>query len=355
MQVSPISLSTNSAEHGNLAGTNDSEFVWHTRALPDQVPHPLVARRFSDEVLLGLCQENKSISSVWGYDAAGLVLADAVAASPEHYLSRAEANILRANRPLLRELLCRSNGVVEITNGRCATSSLLLSAMDRPACYAAVNISPEVLERSANIIRSSFPEIVCRSQLADIRQPMSLSDPTDDYASLVAYFPGSSIASMMPLESVMCMQRIRQLLGQEGLLVVAQDTSRTPDVVLPAYDDASGACAAFNRNILTRINRELGGSFDPASFRHEARFNHRLGRVETHLVSGVSQWVEVSDRAIHFEMGESIHTGNAYKYAVDDFLALAQSAGWNNLHTWTDRDSCFAVHVLSANRQCTSL
>jgi uncharacterized SAM-dependent methyltransferase len=120
-------------------------------------------------------------------------------------------------------------------------------------------------------------------------------------------------------------------------------------MLLPAYNDTQGLSAALNRNVLARINREAEGTFDLAGFRHEASFNARLGRVELHLISAISHWAGVSDRAVHFLSGESILTEIAYKYEVDDFLTLARSAGWHSLHAWTDRESRYAVHVLAAN------
>ena len=348
MQASPVFSRPDSSITQGLA---DSEFVWHTRELPGTETNPVIARRFSDEVLVGLCQTAKEISPIWRYDEAGAALAEEVSARPEYYLARKEADILKMNRPLLREVLCHASGVIEIGNGRNTTTSLLLDAMDQPSSYVPINISSAVLQQSVSIMRNCFPEMECLPHHADYRMPMTLPANAGERGQLVAYCPGSSIASLMPLESVVCMQRIRQLLGPDGVLIIGQDTTRIPNVLLPAYDDAGGVSAAFNRNVLARINNELAGSFDLALFHHEARFNHRLGRIETHLISTASQWVEISDRAVHFEAGESIHTGNAYKYPAEEFLALAQSAGWNSLHTWTDRDSRFAVHVLSASPQ----
>lgn len=346
MQAAPVILPSNAAANQEIG---EGQFVWHTRELPQSPADSLMAGRFADEVLPGLCQETKSIPSIWRYDAPGLALTEALHARPEYYLARKEAEILRLNRPLLREVLCHASGVIEIANGRSTTTSLLLDAMDRPSAYVPINISAEALQQSVSIVRNCFGEVECLPQHADYRQPLSLP-ATPDHERLVAFCSGSSIASLMPLESVVCLQRIRQMLGTDGVLIVGQDITRRPDVLLPAYDDAQGAMAALNRNILARINRELDASFDVESFRHEARFNHRLGRVETHLVSTASQWVEVSDRAIHIKAGEAIHTDNAYKYEADEFLALAQGAGWNKLHTWIDHDMRYAVHVLHATR-----
>ncbi|MDB5802407.1 MAG: dimethylhistidine N-methyltransferase [Rhodocyclales bacterium] len=334
---------------------SETELVWHTRELPNTTVNPVIARQFSDEVLGGLCRPAKAIPATWLYDVKGSALFEEISAQPEYYLRRAETTILQANLPTVREIAGCGASIIEMGcnpgfnsgSNSCSNTAMLLDAL-QASSYAPINICPEVLDASVNALRQRFPDMSFLPQHADFRMPMSLPAAFSGQGRRLAFLPGSTIGSLMPLESVVCMQRIRQLLGTDGLLLLGQDTTRAPDALLPAYDDAMGASAAFNRNLLTRINRELEGSFDLSKFRHEARFNHRLGRVEMHLVSGQSQWVEVSDRAVHFETGESIHTQNSYKYSVDEFLALSQSAGWSSLHVWVDHDSRFAVHLLSA-------
>jgi L-histidine N-alpha-methyltransferase len=330
----------------------DSEFVWHTRELPNTAINPVIARRFSDEVLGGLCRPAKSIPATWLYDAQGSALFQALSARPEYYLGRAETSILQQHLQYVREYAGDSTCVIEIGSGAGNDKTAMLLDALQPASYVPIDISSEALDASVDALRKRFQAIEYQPQHADFRMPMNLpialTEQGRHASRRIAFMPGSTIGSLLPLESVVCMQRIRQMVGTDGLLLIGQDTTRTPSVLLPAHDDAKGIAAAFNRNLLTRINRELEGTFDLAKFRHEARFNHRLGRVEMHLVSGQSQWVEVSDRAVHFEAGESIQTENAYKYSVEEFLALSQSAGWTSLQVWADRDSRFAVHLLSA-------
>ncbi|MDB5814693.1 MAG: dimethylhistidine N-methyltransferase [Rhodocyclales bacterium] len=344
MNVSPMIAGPQSAStlpHG------ESEFVWHTRELPNTTINPVIARQFSDEVLGGLCRPAKSVPSTWLYDAQGLTLFNHITRQPEYYLCRNEITLLQNCLPSVRDIAGRTSSVIEIGSGSGDKTAMLLAALE-PLSYVPIDISSQVLDASVNALRARFPAMDLLPQHADFRMPMTLPAGLSDQGRRVAFFPGSTIGNLMPLESVVCMQRIRQLLGDDGLLLIGQDTTRIPSILLPAYDDARGITAAFNRNLLTRINRELEGTFDLSKFRHEARFNHRLGRVEMHLISSESQWVEVSDRAVHFEAGESIHTENSYKYSVEEFLALSQSAGWTSLHGWVDRDSRFAIHLLSA-------
>jgi L-histidine N-alpha-methyltransferase len=348
MQASPA-FPDNAAASGHDIQSAANGFPWHAHEQPGGDIHTVIAGRFQDEAVLGLCQPDKTIASIWRFDAEGLALSEKLAAQPEYHLARLEDSILRLNRPLLREILCNAKGIVEIGNGRSTSTAFLLGTMDRPSHYVPINISPEVLDQSVAALRHSFTGLESTPLHADHRMPMSFPAHIAAESPRVAFCPRSSIASLMPLESVVCMQRIRQLVGPDGLLIVGQDTTRDPSVLLPAYDDARGVYAAFNLNVLRRLNRELACTFDVLQFRHEARYNHRLQRVETHLVSTTSQWVEVSDRVVHFEAGESIHSGNAYKYTAEEFRAVAASAGWHSLHTWSDRNSRYSVHVLSAS------
>ncbi len=263
----------------------DSEFVWHTRELPDTAINPVIARRFSDEVLGGLCRPAKAIPATWLYDAQGSALFQALSARPEYYLGRAETSILQQHLQHVREYAGDSTCVIEIGSGAGNDKTAMLLDALQPTSYVPIDISSESLDASVDALRQRFQAIEYLPQHADFRMPMNLPAALSDSGRRMAFAPDSTIGSLLPLESVVCMQRIRQMVGTDGLLLVGHDTTRTPSVLLPAHDDAKGIAAAFNRNLLTRINRELEGTFDPAKFRHEARFNHRLGRVEMHLVS----------------------------------------------------------------------
>ena len=179
--------------------------------------------------------------------------------------------------------------------------------------------------------------------VADFTRPLTL--PPAGVGRRLVFFPGSTIGNFAPDEAVALLQRIGRAAGEHALLVVGADATQDPAVLLAAYDDAQGVTAEFNRNLLVRINRELRADFDLAAFRHEARHDAALRRVEMHLVSLRAQSVQVLGRRFHFEAGESIHTENSYKHGVLHLQRLASRAGWSQRAVWMDADARFALHA----------
>ncbi len=166
----------------------------------------------------------------------------------------------------------------------------------------------------------------------------------------VVFFPGSTIGNFVPEAATALLERIGQAVGPDALLVVGADATHDPKVLIPAYDDPQGVTAAFNKNLLVRMNRELGADFSLSAFRHEARYDPQQQRIEMHLVSEYSQRVTLLGRSVRFAAGESIHTENACKYGLIKFQAMARRAGWTHLQLWMDGQSRFALHVLERTR-----
>ncbi|HWU80472.1 MAG TPA: L-histidine N(alpha)-methyltransferase, partial [Caulobacter sp.] len=164
----------------------------------------------------------------------------------------------------------------------------------------------------------------------------------------VGFFPGSTIGNFAPSEAEALLRRARELLGEGSLLIVGADVAKDPAVLIPAYDDAQGVTAAFNRNVLVHINRELGGTFDPSAFAHKAVWNADESRIEMHLESTRDQIVMVGDYGFRFAAGETIHTENSYKYPAEAFEAIARRAGWTVAQRWVSEDPTFAVYALTA-------
>ena len=162
------------------------------------------------------------------------------------------------------------------------------------------------------------------------------------------FFPGSTIGNLDPPNATAFLTRAKATLGTDAKFLVGVDVRKDPAILLPAYDDAQGVTAAFNLNLLTRLNREVGAHFDPLSFRHRAAWNSVEGRIEMHLVSSREQTVLVAGEQIHFSAGETIHTENSYKHTVDSFRSIASSAGWSSDTVWTDKLSMFSLHLLVA-------
>ncbi len=321
-------------------------------AVLDWVPAraPSAWSHFGREVLAGLAQRQKRIPCTWLYDRRGSELFEQITALPEYYPARTETLILQQCAAQIAQAAGPHAGVLERGSGSSRKTPLLLAALDRPAAYAPVDISASVLDPAVRALRVRFPALPMRPQVADFTQlsqwPLSMAGG----GRRVVFFPGSTIGNFTPDAAVALLDRIGRVAGPGALLVVGADPTNDPAVLLPAYDDAAGVTAAFNRNLLVRINRELDGDFAPSAFRHVARFNAAEQRVEMHLMSEYTQRVSVLGHEFRFAMGETIHTENSYKYSLVRFRALALRAGWSQLQLWTDGASRFAVHVLERTR-----
>jgi dimethylhistidine N-methyltransferase len=296
------------------------------------------------EVLEGLGRPVKRLSPKLFYDQRGSQLFDAITELPEYYPTRTEIGILREYGSDMADLLGRDNVLIELGSGSSLKIQTLLAAL-QPSVYMPVDISKEHLLESAHALAERFPGLSIRAACADYSAPFKLPlEP--DWTDLAAFFPGSSIGNFDPEEARRLLGRVAGLLGAGGRLLIGVDLPKDPAILNAAYDDAQGITAAFNLNLLTRINRELDGHFDPDAFRHRAFFNTERSRVEMHLVSRIEQQVEVAGERFDFRVGETIHTENSYKYGIDAFHRLAGKAGFLAEKVWTDEQGLFSVHCL---------
>ncbi|HSO82569.1 L-histidine N(alpha)-methyltransferase [Thiocapsa sp.] len=296
------------------------------------------------EVLEGLGRPAKRLSPKLFYDQRGSQLFDAITELPEYYPTRTEIGILREYGSEMADLLGRDNVLIELGSGSSLKIQTLLAAL-QPSVYMPVDISKEHLLASAHALAERFPGLSIRAACADYSAPFKLPmEP--DWTDLAAFFPGSSIGNFDPDDARLLLGRVADLLGTGGRLLIGVDLPKDPAILNAAYDDAQGVTAAFNLNLLTRINRELEGNFDLDAFTHRAFFDTDLSRVEMHLVSRVEQRVEVAGSTFDFRAGETIHTENSYKYGIDPFHRLAGDAGFVAEQFWTDKQGLFSVHCL---------
>ncbi|WPL16846.1 Histidine-specific methyltransferase EgtD [Thiorhodovibrio winogradskyi] len=307
----------------------------------DDHPKPADIRA---EVLRGLALPEKRIPPKFFYDEPGSRLFDAICELPEYYPTRTEIGILRQYGGEMAELLGHDVVLIELGSGSSLKIRTLLEAL-RPRVYIPVDISREHLLRSAESLAAAFPEIEVRAACADYSRPFHLPLSEADQPR-AAFFPGSSVGNFEPADAEAFLRRVGDFLGPGGHLLIGVDLRKSEDILHSAYNDAAGVTAAFNLNLLTRINRELEGSFDPAAFHHSAFFNPHDSRIEMHLVSNAPQDVLVAGETFRFSEGESIHTECSYKYGIDDFHALARRAGFESVRVWTDDAQLFSVHGL---------
>lgn len=307
----------------------------------DYHPEPADIRA---EVLEGLSRPQKRIPPKFFYDARGSRLFDAICELPEYYPTRTEIAILRTHGAEMASALGRNALLIELGSGSSLKIRVLLDAL-RPAIYMPVDISKEHLLRSARALAGAFPSLEIHAACADYSIPFEL--PLHDHAHpRAALFSGSSVGNFDPADARRFLARVGGMLGPGGRLLIGVDLRKDPVRLRAAYNDAQGVTAAFNLNLLRRVNSELGADFNLDCFRHDAFFNDAESRIEMHLVSTTDQYVNVHGRRFAFAEGESIHTENSYKYSVDGFRTLARAAGFDTEQVWVDDQALFSVHCL---------
>lgn len=304
---------------------------------------------FRDSVLGGLLRRAKRIPCRFLYDARGSALFEEICELPEYYLTRTEIGILDRYAREIADRIGPDCQLIEFGSGSSRKVRILLEALERPAAYMAIDISRDRLREAADDLAGEFPLLSVVAVCADYMQPLRLPElPARSTGRRVGFFPGSTIGNLTEAEAVEFLAGCRELVDNDGAMVVGVDLKKDPALLNAAYNDAAGVSAAFNLNLLQRINRELDGDFDLARFAHEAAYNEAAGRIEIHIRSLADQIVTVAGRAIRFAAGELIHTEDSYKYTIAEFHRLAACAGLRAAQSWTDRDALFSVHFLSA-------
>jgi len=301
---------------------------------------------FRDEVQAGLRQSQKTIPPKFFYDVRGSHLFDRITELPEYYLTRTEMGIMRA---YIEEMVARIGPrclLVEYGSGSSLKTRILLDHLSEPAGYVPIDISREHLLASAAQLALSYPDLPILPVCADYTTAFHLPDL--DGARPVVYFPGSTIGNFDRAEARAFLRRLARIVGAGGGLLIGVDLRKDVGVIEAAYNDAQGVTAAFNKNVLARINRELGGTFDLARFDHRAVFNEASSRIEMYLVSREDQWVRIDGVPFSFHKGETILTEYSYKYSLRDFAVLAASAGFAVEQVWTDERRYFSVQALVA-------
>ena len=305
-------------------------------------------RAFLDDVLAGLLAEPKRLPPKYFYDEIGSELFQRITALPEYYLTRTEIGILEARAGELAQLIPADAAVVEFGAGSSAKTRILLRAAPHISAYAPVDISGTFLAAETARLRKEMPDLRVLPVAADFTKQFALPKELGDRPR-VGFFPGSTIGNLEPHEANTLLRQAAAILGPGALLVIGVDLVKDPDILTAAYNDKAGITAAFNLNLLMRINHELGGEFNPASFRHHACYNSEQGRIEMHLVSLTRQKVRACGKSFDFRRGETIHTENSYKYTVESFRSRARGAGWTSAATFLDPQNYFSVHALRAN------
>jgi dimethylhistidine N-methyltransferase len=298
------------------------------------------------EVLAGLARPDKKLPCKYFYDERGSRLFDEICELEEYYLTRCELAILRRDAGEMAGRLGPGCALVEYGSGSSLKTRLLLDRLDRPAAYVPVDISGEHLLRSARRLARAYPDLEVVPVCADFTRPFPLPPLRHPPRRRVVYFSGSTIGNFGPAEATALLAGIARLCGPGGGLLIGVDLKKDRAILEAAYNDRRRVTAAFNLNLLARLNRELGADFDLGGYRHHAFYNAGPGRIEMHLVSLVAQTVHVGGAAFELAAGETICTEYSYKYGLDDFRALAARVGLAVEQVWTDERGLFSVQYL---------
>lgn len=305
------------------------------------------AGSFRQDVLEGLTRERKSLVPKYFYDDVGSALFEAICALPEYYPTRTELGLMEAHAPAMAACMGAQCALVEFGSGASRKSRLLIAA-SRPSVYVPIDISREMLRTASDTLHRGFPDLPILALCADYSGDFDLPSLERFGARrTVMYFPGSTVGNFDPPDAVAFMRRLVQSTGPGGGLLIGVDLRKDKATLEAAYDDPQGVTAAFNLNLLARINRELDADFDLRAFRHRAHYDEALGRIEMHLESLRDQTVRIGTSAVTFRRGETIHTENSYKYSVSGFQSLAASAGFHAGQCWVDDGKRFSVHYMA--------
>lgn len=298
-----------------------------------------------DAALDGLSRTPKTLPAWLFYDERGSRLFEAITHQPEYYPTRCELSILKRHGREIAEALGEGCCLIELGSGSSRKVRTLLRVMRDPGGYVAIDVSSEQLRGAVTELARDYPTIPMTGIIADFST--AAFEVEHGCGRGVAFFPGSTIGNMDPDDAIAFLRPWRERLAGGGMLV-GVDLAKDPAVLNAAYNDAAGVTAAFNRNLLVRLNREIGARFDPLRFAHRAFWAARRSRVEMHLQSIGAQRVRCGGEAIGFDAGETIHTENSYKYTLDGFRELARAAGFDPVRAWTDEREWFSVHYLAA-------
>jgi dimethylhistidine N-methyltransferase len=313
-------------------------------------PQPLHEGSFAEDVREGLSASPKRVPSKYFYDELGSTLFDAITLVPEYYLTRAETQILREWGWEIVRALGNPIEFIELGSGSAVKTRILIEEalrVQRTLKYSAIDISGEALRASAQALVERYPALSVTAYAADYFSILG-TGTLKRQGRVLAMFMGSNIGNYEPNDARGLLTGLAASLKPGDGLLLGTDLKKDPRILEQAYDDATGVTAAFNKNLLSRMNRELGANFDLREFTHVAQYDAEHGRVSSYLQCKRAQKVRIDrlDMTVPFARGERIHTESSYKYSMDDIAALAEQTGYALARSWTDKAERFSVNLL---------
>ncbi len=308
---------------------------------------------FRRDVLAGLAMRpQRAIPARWFYDRAGSELFEKITDLPEYYPTRTETALLADHAGAVAGLVGPGRAVVEFGSGSSVKTPHVLRAV-APAAYVPIDISGDFLRDSSALLAADFPALRILPVEADFTQPLRLPAEIAAMPKL-GFFPGSTIGNMVAHTAIDLLRAMAETLGEGAMLLIGMDRVKSPDILVPAYDDAAGVTAAFNLNLLHRINRELEGDVPVDAFRHRAIWNDGEARIEMHLETMRDVAFDVCGERFGIAAGETIHTENSHKYGARDARLLLRAGAWTPIEEWTDAEGRFALILAEARTPATA-
>jgi len=305
----------------------------------------IASSTIQDEVLTGLSGAQKSLPSKYFYDERGSQLFEQITRLEEYYPTRTEIKIMRANMPDIISTIGSNVALVELGSGSSYKTRLLLDHLPSIAAYVPIEISQKFLADVVKQLNLEYPDLTVNPVCTDYTRPFELPEINTPFSRTVMFYPGSTIGNFCPDRARRFLGILSKTLNPGGGMLIGVDLKKEIDVLEAAYNDEKGVTAAFNKNILRHINRELDANFDLENYRHKAFYNEQKGRIEMHLVAEKEHEVSVAGETFILDEGESIHTENSYKYTLKEFRELVQP--WFSVEqVWTDPNNYFSVQYL---------
>lgn len=314
--------------------------------MKQQANYNRIDNDFLKDVIEGLGKNPKTLKPKYFYDNRGAQLFTEICTTPEYYPTRTEIKILNQNAEDIASQIGDNTALIEYGSGALEKIKILLNFLKEPVGLIPVDISEDQLFVSAKNLENLYPDLEILPVAADFTKPIPIPGFSQPPKKYVAFFPGSTIGNFEPDLAIQFLQGVTKTIGLDGLLLIGFDLKKDIETLLAAYDDQRGVTASFNKNLLSRVNGELGGNFNLNTFEHVARYNENKGRIEMHLKSTTEQTVSINKELFEFLEGETIHTENCYKFTKESFTAMSSKAGLSPVKTWTDDQNLFAVMLL---------
>jgi len=303
-------------------------------------------KSFSEEISLGLSKKNKKISSKWFYDFHGSKLFEKITKLEEYYPTRIERKILKENKIEIAKKIGKEAVIIEPGAGDTKKIAIFLNCLKKPKKYIPLDISEDYINKISKSFKKKFPKITITPKGYDFSRNEKLPLKINSSENIIIFFPGSTIGNFEKKDAVKFLKMLKSKFKAKKVIIGADLVKDIPTLI-SAYNDKKGVTAKFNKNILQRINSELGGNINLNFYKHLAIYNKSKKRIEMKLKSKKNNKIKINGSKYLIKKNEEIHTENSHKYTIKSFKKLASEAGWKIEKTWVDDKKLFSVHCLN--------